>query len=53
MLFFPPTVQEMEKTVRLLKSANQSTIKKRQIMHTAFGDYRAKMQEEEKRLSLG
>lgn len=43
----------MEKTIRLLKSSNQPVIKKRQIMHTAFGDYRAKMQEEEKRLNLG
>lgn len=45
--------QDMEKNIRLLKSANQPTVKKRQIMHAAFGDYRAKMQEEEKRLSLG
>lgn len=47
------TAQDTEKTIKLLKSANQPMIKKRQIMKTAFGDYRAKMQEEERRLGLG
>lgn len=28
-------------------------VKKRQIMQTAFGDYRKKMSDEEKRLRLG
>lgn len=45
--------QDTDKTIRLLKSSNQPMVKKRQIMQTAFGDYRKKMSDEEKRLRLG
>uniref|UniRef100_A0A7G3AKF3 Uncharacterized protein n=1 Tax=Lutzomyia longipalpis TaxID=7200 RepID=A0A7G3AKF3_LUTLO len=43
---------DTEKTLRILKGANQPVIKKRQVMRNTFGDYRAQMAEEEKQLSL-
>lgn len=51
--FFSFAAQDTEKTIKLLKSANQPMVKKRQIMKASFGDYRAKMLEEERRLGLG
>lgn len=53
MHFLELSAQDTEKTIRLLKSSSQPMVKKRQIMQTAFGDYRKKMLEEEKRLRLG
>lgn len=47
------SVQDVEKTVRLLKSSNQPLIKKRQLMQTNLGNYRKKMQDEEKKLRAG
>lgn len=47
------SVQDATKTLKILKSSNQSIIRKRQIMRTSFGDYRTKMAEEEKKLRLG
>ncbi|XP_012277101.1 UPF0488 protein CG14286 [Orussus abietinus] len=43
--------QNVNKYVHALKSNKVPPIKKRQIMRATFGDYRAKMAEEEKRLS--
>ncbi|XP_067641389.1 UPF0488 protein CG14286 [Eurosta solidaginis] len=40
------------KNLRTLKSSTAPLVKKRQIMKTALGDYRAKMKEEEKKLAL-
>uniref|UniRef100_A0A0K8TR65 Uncharacterized protein n=1 Tax=Tabanus bromius TaxID=304241 RepID=A0A0K8TR65_TABBR len=42
--------QDAEKSIKILKSANQPLIKKRQTMRANFGDYRAKMVAEEKKL---
>lgn len=44
--------EDTMKLINTLKSANQPLIKKRQIMRSAFGDYRTKMAEEEKTLAL-
>lgn len=44
------SVQEAWKVLTVLKNNNQSTIRKRQLMRTHFGDYRAKMAAEEKKL---
>lgn len=46
-------VQDAEKTLRSLKSSNQPMVKKRQLMQSAFGDYRKKMADEEKKLRAG
>ncbi|KAJ6623034.1 UPF0488 protein [Pseudolycoriella hygida] len=46
-------VQDALKTLKILKSSNQSMIKKRQLMRSSFGDYRAKMADEEKKMRLG
>jgi len=46
-------VQDAMKTLKILKSSNQSIIRKRQLMRSSFGDYRAKMADEEKKLRLG
>lgn len=51
--FLLATVQDVEKTIRLLKSNNQPLIKKRQLMQTSLGNYRKKMQDEEKKLRVG
>lgn len=51
--FFYVIAQDAEKTLRILKGANQPLVKKRQVMRNTFGDYRAQMAEEEKKLSLG
>lgn len=47
------SVRETTQNLNILKSSNQPMIRKRQIMRLSFGDYRAKMAEEEKRLRLG
>lgn len=46
------SVDETMKLISTLKSANQPLIKKRQIMRTTFGDYRAKMAQEETTMAL-
>lgn len=43
-------LQDCLKHIKLLKSNTQPIIKKRQLMRTLFGDYRAKMAEEERKL---
>uniref|UniRef100_A0A1Q3F7B8 Uncharacterized protein n=1 Tax=Culex tarsalis TaxID=7177 RepID=A0A1Q3F7B8_CULTA len=45
-------VEDTLKLINTLKSPNQPLIKKRQIMRTSFGDYRAKMAEEERTMAL-
>lgn len=50
---FPFSVQDTEKTLRSLKSSSQPMVKKRQLMQSAFGDYRKKMADEEKKLRVG
>ncbi|XP_063708753.1 UPF0488 protein CG14286-like [Culicoides brevitarsis] len=40
------------KTLTTLRSSAQPTVKKRQLMRTTFGDYRAKMLEDEKTYSI-
>ncbi|CAG9790078.1 unnamed protein product [Diatraea saccharalis] len=44
-------LQEAWKVLTVLKSNNQPVIRKRQLMRTHFGDYRAKMAAEEKKLA--
>lgn len=44
------SVQEAWKVLTVLKNNNQPVIRKRQLMRTHFGDYRAKMAAEEKKL---
>lgn len=44
------SVQEAWKVLTILKNNNQPIIRKRQLMRTHFGDYRAKMAAEEKKL---
>lgn len=44
-------VYNMTKSLNVLKSANSSFIKKRQVMRNTFGDYRLQMAEEEKKFS--
>lgn len=44
-------LQETWKVLTVLKNNNQPIIRKRQLMRTHFGDYRAKMASEEKKLS--
>ncbi|XP_011298379.1 UPF0488 protein CG14286 [Fopius arisanus] len=43
--------REAHKSLKLLKSNNVPLVQKRQIMRTTFGDYRAKMLQEEKKHS--
>lgn len=45
------SVQEAWKVLTVLKNNNQPMIRKRQLMRTHFGDYRAKMAAEEKKLA--
>ncbi|XP_055625456.1 UPF0488 protein CG14286 [Toxorhynchites rutilus septentrionalis] len=45
-------VEDTMKSINILKSATQPLIKKRQIMRTTFGDYRAKMAEEAQTMAL-
>uniref|UniRef100_A0A1B0AYK4 Uncharacterized protein n=1 Tax=Glossina palpalis gambiensis TaxID=67801 RepID=A0A1B0AYK4_9MUSC len=40
------------KNIKILKSSNVPLIRKRQIMKASLGDYRAKMKEEEKKMSI-
>ncbi|KAM3968542.1 UPF0488 protein CG14286-like [Aphomia sociella] len=44
-------MQEAWKVLTVLKNNNQPVIRKRQLMRTQFGDYRAKMAAEEKKLA--
>ncbi|XP_011568421.3 UPF0488 protein CG14286 [Plutella xylostella] len=44
-------LQETWKVLTVLKNNNQPIIRKRQLMRTHFGDYRAKMAAEEKKLA--
>nr|XP_021183422.1 UPF0488 protein CG14286 [Helicoverpa armigera] len=44
-------MQEAWKVLTVLKNNNQPVIRKRQLMRTHFGDYRAKMAAEEKKLA--
>ncbi|XP_013197597.2 UPF0488 protein CG14286 [Amyelois transitella] len=44
-------LQEAWKVLAVLKNNNQPVIRKRQLMRTHFGDYRAKMAAEEKKLA--
>ena len=44
---------DVSKTYKLLVNPKTAYIKKRQIMRTSFGDYRAKMEKEEKKFKLG
>ncbi|KAJ0170499.1 hypothetical protein K1T71_013870 [Dendrolimus kikuchii] len=44
-------MQEAWKVLTVLKNNNQPMIRKRQLMRTHFGDYRAKMAAEEKKLA--
>ncbi|XP_026764936.2 UPF0488 protein CG14286 [Galleria mellonella] len=44
-------MQEAWKVLTVLKNNNQPIIRKRQLMRTHFGDYRAKMAAEEKKLA--
>lgn len=44
-------VYNMTKSLNVLKSNNASLIKKRQVMRNTFGDYRAKMSDDEKKFS--
>lgn len=52
-MLFICLAQDSEKTLRSLKSHNQPMVKKRQLMQLAFGDYRRKMADEEKKLRGG
>ncbi|OWR50590.1 UPF0488 protein CG14286 [Danaus plexippus] len=44
-------LQEAWKVLTVLKNNNQPIVRKRQLMRTHFGDYRAKMAAEEKKLA--
>ncbi|XP_015120028.1 UPF0488 protein CG14286 [Diachasma alloeum] len=44
-------IRDAQKSLKLLKSNNVPLVQKRQIMRTTFGDYRAKMLQEEKKHS--
>uniref|UniRef100_A0A336MWI1 CSON007095 protein n=1 Tax=Culicoides sonorensis TaxID=179676 RepID=A0A336MWI1_CULSO len=46
------TADDAIKTMKILKSSSQPTVKKRQIMRQTFGDYRTKMAEDEKTYSI-
>lgn len=53
MFLIPSTIyipaDDINKSIRILKSATQPTIKKRLLMRNTFGDYRGKMKDEERR----
>ena len=44
--------KDTQKTINILKSSSQPMVKKRQVMRAAFGDYRAKMADEEKKMRI-
>ncbi|KAJ9595758.1 hypothetical protein L9F63_013077 [Diploptera punctata] len=44
-------VQDTTRSLTVLKSKNAPMVKKRQVMRASFGDYRAKMAEEEKKMN--
>lgn len=46
-------IDEVHKNIRILKSSTAQLVKKRQLMKSLYGDYRAKMKDEEKKLGLG
>jgi Domain of unknown function (DUF4615) len=50
---FTLTAADATKTYNLLLSPKTAYIKKRQLMRTTFGDYRAKMEKEDKKFKLG
>uniref|UniRef100_D3TPU4 Hypothetical conserved protein n=1 Tax=Glossina morsitans morsitans TaxID=37546 RepID=D3TPU4_GLOMM len=43
---------DTSKNIKILKSSTAPLIRKRQVMKAALGDYRAKMKEEEKRMTI-
>jgi len=43
---------EVSRNIRLLESQKTAYIKKRQLMRILFGDYRKKMENEEKKFKL-
>lgn len=45
-------LDEALKNLRILKSTTSQLVKKRQLMKSLFGDYRAKMRDEEKKMGL-
>ncbi|KAL8175175.1 UNVERIFIED_CONTAM: hypothetical protein K2H54_015136 [Gekko kuhli] len=45
----PEQVEESQRVLRVLRSRKAPSVKKRQVMHRVFGDYRLKMAEERKR----
>lgn len=47
------TADDTVKNLKILKGNSAPLIKKRQVMKAAMGDYRAKMKDEEKKMSLG
>lgn len=47
------TVQDHRKALNTLMSHSAPVIKKRQVMRLSFGDYRAKMAEEDKKITKG
>ena len=52
-LFYFISAREVHKTMQVLQNPKSALIKKRQIMRTTFGDYRAKMAKEEKNFKFG
>uniref|UniRef100_T1GFC1 Uncharacterized protein n=1 Tax=Megaselia scalaris TaxID=36166 RepID=T1GFC1_MEGSC len=46
-------IEDVHKNSRILKSSTAPLVKKRQLMKSLFGDYRAKMKDEEKKMGLG
>lgn len=48
----PKQTEESMKILKTLKNSKAPLVKKRQIMRQAFGDYRSKMKDEEKRFKL-
>nr|CAD7569454.1 unnamed protein product [Timema californicum] len=49
----PKQAQDISHTINILKSPTAPLVKKRQIMRNTFGDYRAKMAEEENQFRKG
>lgn len=49
----PSIAEDTAKNLKTLTSQTAPLIKKRQVMKLALGDYRAKMQQEEKKMLLG
>lgn len=51
--YYNPIAEDTAKNLKTLTSQTAPLIKKRQVMKLALGDYRAKMQQEEKKMLLG